>query len=199
MSLREIRVYTNSLSPVHGEWYTLLPAHTIADFEALGVGDLPFQYSHYRSREGHCWECDRPIWTGQNTAVDEDEWALYHEACHWARQSRLEFERRLYAPRYVIAVYDCDRDMGGPEEGGWSYETGRLVLSLEVSHRKAAELIRDGLSLEYPYTGQRGLYSKNRPDFTVYIIDRHTQAEDPLLDCRLNPVDHYPTTIPYYC
>ncbi len=28
---------------------------------------------------------------------------------------------------YVLAFYEIDRACGGPEEGGWWYDTGRLV------------------------------------------------------------------------
>ncbi len=28
---------------------------------------------------------------------------------------------------YVVAVYDCAQQYGGPEEGGWWYDTGSLV------------------------------------------------------------------------
>lgn len=28
--------------------------------------------------------------------------------------------------RYVLAFYEVDRAYGGPEEGGWWYDTGRL-------------------------------------------------------------------------
>lgn len=28
---------------------------------------------------------------------------------------------------YVLAFYDIDRAYGGPEEGGWWYDTGQLV------------------------------------------------------------------------
>lgn len=34
--------------------------------------------------------------------------------------------------RYVVAVYELDRVMGGPEEGGWWYDTGDLVRVLRV-------------------------------------------------------------------
>lgn len=28
---------------------------------------------------------------------------------------------------FIVAVYDCDRAYGGPEEGGWWYNTGTLI------------------------------------------------------------------------
>ena len=29
--------------------------------------------------------------------------------------------------RYVVAIYDCAQAYGGPEEGGWYYDTGSLL------------------------------------------------------------------------
>lgn len=193
MSTAQIRVNLAGLS--NGS-YVLLPGHTIEQFEALGIGDTAFTYSHERARSGYCWECDRPIWEGQPVEYDEDCYA-FHEPCRWQRAARLEFEENLYKARYVVAVYECDREMGGPEEGGWSYETGSLVISVAVDDHDAANLIREGLSLEYPYTGQRGMYSKRGPDYTVTILDRH--EGDEWLDERLNPIEHYPLHQPHYC
>ena len=34
--------------------------------------------------------------------------------------------------RYVIALYEIDRAYGGPEEGGWWYDTGELRRLLKV-------------------------------------------------------------------
>ena len=197
MTLASIRIERNG---VMGGAYTLLPGHTIADFEALNLGDVPFTYHHNRSREGHCWECDRPIWTGQDVLIDEDTYDMSHEACHWARLARREFEANLYKARFIIAVYDCDREMGGQEEGGWSYETGELVCKVEVDDPEAARMIQAGLEIEYPYTGKRGYYSKREPDYSVRMIDRHEpEVWHDLLDERLEPAAYYPLHTPYYC
>lgn len=123
--------------------------------------------------------------------------------CHvgpdWDRVADDEFWLNLRKPRYVIAVYDCDREMGGMEEGGWSFETGELVDSIAVDTEAVAETIAEALAVEYPYTGQRGMYSKRGPDFTVRIIDREEQAEwEDYLDCRLEPVPSYPIHTPRY-
>jgi len=34
--------------------------------------------------------------------------------------------------RYVVAIYLCDQAYGGPEEGGWWFDTGRLERVLRV-------------------------------------------------------------------
>lgn len=38
--------------------------------------------------------------------------------------------------RYVIAIYEIDRRYGGPEEGGWWYDTGELRRILGVRHNE---------------------------------------------------------------
>jgi hypothetical protein len=182
------------LGPMDG-FYTFLPEMSIASFEALNIGDKPFTYEHLRKRIGWCWGCDRALWAAQPVEHDE-EGSAFHPACRWNLEAQREFETNLYKPRYVVAVYECDREMGGPEEGGWSYETGDLVASIAVNEEAAANLIADGLALEYPYTGQRGYYSRRDPDFSVRILDRH--EGDELLDERLEPVAYYPITRPHY-
>lgn len=110
-----------------------------------------------------------------------------------------EFETNLRKPRYVVVVYDCDREMGGMEEGGWSYETGTRVLDADFTSKEAAEMIRDGLSIEYPYSGERGMYSKRGPDYSVRLYDRHTDAEfEDVFDERLDVISYYPVHTPHY-
>jgi len=36
--------------------------------------------------------------------------------------------RRLDKPIIAVAVYECDKAFGGPEEGGWWYDTGVLCI-----------------------------------------------------------------------
>jgi len=181
-----------------GAFYTFLPEMSIESFESLNLGDVAYTYEHVRAREGWCWGCDRPIWKGDEVVIDEDGYEPFHTRCYWDFQSFREFEANLYKPRYLVVVYDCDRQDGGPEEGGWSYEVGTLVTSIAVNDKDAADLIREGLSLEYPYTGQRGYYSKREPDFSVYVIDRH-EGDEEMLDERQEPVAYYPLHTPYYC
>lgn len=32
--------------------------------------------------------------------------------------------------RSIVAFYEVDREYGGPEEGGWHYNTGRFVRAI---------------------------------------------------------------------
>ena len=46
--------------------------------------------------------------------------------------------------RLIVALYEIDRAYGGPEEGGWWYDTGELrrVLAVAASEGRACELAR---------------------------------------------------------
>jgi len=61
--------------------------------------------------------------------------------------------------RYVIAVYELDRSYGGPEEGGWWYDTGSLVrihkvVKSEDQAYKIARRLNQGLAHKRFATGQ---------------------------------------------
>lgn len=45
---------------------------------------------------------------------------------------------------YVVGLYELDRQYGGPEEGGWWYDSGELVRIMAVTHgaEKASQLCR---------------------------------------------------------
>lgn len=38
---------------------------------------------------------------------------------------------------YVLAIYEIDRAYGGPEEGGWWYDTGELVRVIATTRSEA--------------------------------------------------------------
>lgn len=44
--------------------------------------------------------------------------------------------------RYVVALYEVDRAYGGPEEGGWFYDTGRLARLLRLCATETAAVGR---------------------------------------------------------
>lgn len=152
-------------------------------------------------RTVYCYFCDQPV-------TDTDGWLLvpldfpdgtYDVWSHADCAAEREFEANLRKAQYVVVVYECDREMGGQEEGGWSYETGTRVLDADFTSREAAEMVRAGLEIEYPYTGQRGMYSKRGADYSVRLYDRHTDAEfSDVFDERLDLVPAYPVVRPHY-
>lgn len=42
------------------------------------------------------------------------------------------FRGPVSGPRFVLGFYEVNRAYGGPEEGGWWYDTGRLVRVIRV-------------------------------------------------------------------
>jgi hypothetical protein len=46
------------------------------------------------------------------------------------RQHRIKAE--AMSTSYVVALYETDKAYGGPEEGGWWYDTGTLVRIIKV-------------------------------------------------------------------
>jgi hypothetical protein len=50
---------------------------------------------------------------------------------------------------YVLAIYEVDRAYGGPEEGGWWYDTGELVRTIKVvaNEDEAYRLARRAIGL----------------------------------------------------
>lgn len=70
-----------------------------------------------------------------------------------------------------VNVYEVDRIYGGPEEGGWYYDAGTVVISRQVPETEA-EAVAEQLRQEYPVgTGRSASYSVLYcgGDYRVYI------------------------------
>lgn len=46
---------------------------------------------------------------------------------------------RMFSGFWFVNVYDRDREYGGPEEGGWWYDTGRFLKSRPCRSKDEAE------------------------------------------------------------
>jgi hypothetical protein len=86
-------------------------------------------------------------------------------------------------PMNYVNVYEVARRWGGPEEGGWWYDTGTVVTSVPVVDRETAEEIAATLRAEYPNTG-RSSSVLGGADYRVWVED--------------NPGADYPTERPRY-
>jgi hypothetical protein len=82
-----------------------------------------------------------------------------------------------------VAVYAIDRCYGGPEEGGWWYDTGDLV-EVVVCLPYEVDQVKDDLSSQYPFTRKR--YSVNGGE------DYDLETSDTF------PPEHFPESIPHY-
>jgi hypothetical protein len=94
--------------------------------------------------------------------------------------------------RYVVAVYELDRSYGGPEEGGWWYDTGALVRvhSVERDEERAwAKARRINRSLAY-----KEALSGRRPLSSVAYEGGHLAAEV----WEGTAPEFYPTHRPHY-
>ena len=149
----------------------------------------------------YCYFCDVALTPQDNvmttTVSEHPRNSLW---CHTDCAADREFEDNLAKPRYVVVVWDCEREMGGQEEGGWSFETGERILDADFTNKEAAEKVREGLEIEYPYTGQRGMFSKRGPDYSVVLYDRWSDdvSDEDTFDARLDVVPFYPVVTPHY-
>lgn len=94
---------------------------------------------------------------------------------------------------YLVAVYECHQAYGGPEEGGWWYDTGELVRVVKVFRDKdAAYAYRDRLNDRLdsrkfgPNQGRRAYYS---------VLSEGEARARVYKDCA---PQHFPTERPYY-
>ena len=72
--------------------------------------------------------------------------------------------------RYVVALYEIDLVFGGPEEGGWWVETGRLARCLRVCPTVARAVALAGRANRL----LAGLQRHHRPvSSAVYAGGRH--------------------------
>lgn len=83
--------------------------------------------------------------------------------------------------RYVN-VYSVNRHYGGPEEGGWWYDSGELMLSVRVTGKdagevEAAELILVG-KLSESYSDTRSRYSMVPRDVDYHVMIEEHEGKD---------------------
>lgn len=79
------------------------------------------------------------------------------------------------SPATFVNVYEIDRRCGGPEEGGWWYDTGEPVKSIICTTHEEAEEVREMLRTEYVRSGKR--YSVlGGEDYDVFIEPHPAKA-----------------------
>jgi len=89
----------------------------------------------------------------------------------------------------TVALYENDREYGGPEEGGWWYDVGTLIpgtqRSFLLEDAPQALVYRDTLVARYPY--QRGWMSRGE---ICYVVRVWKERDAP---------KGYPEVRPRYC
>lgn len=107
---------------------------------------------------------------------------------HFGREYVYELEGRNM--KTIVAVYERDRHYGGPEEGGWWYDSGKLVYT-ELCYtvewaRVRADRLAEG---EYRRTDDRGRVNYRHGDYGIEIWQVERDGMPP---------EFYPETRPYY-
>jgi hypothetical protein len=74
-------------------------------------------------------------------------------------------------PKFFVNVYAVDREMGGPEEGGWSFETGEPVETEVCFTEGWAYVRRERLEVKFPDRGYRHSVVPRGRDFIVRVED----------------------------
>lgn len=72
-------------------------------------------------------------------------------------------------PRYAVAVYELNRHYGGSEEGGWWFNSGRLV-HVEPAYTYGWADRRSILLSETEYADTEDLYSVRYPGYGAYSV-----------------------------
>lgn len=91
---------------------------------------------------------------------------------------------------YIVAVYMTDRAYGGPEEGGWWYDTGEHIRTVKTFRRESQAIDycrRLNATLDKTLNrGRREISSVlSNGRYAAEIWDNHAPR-------------HYPETRPYY-
>lgn len=94
--------------------------------------------------------------------------------------------KRILKPiRWWVAVYEVDRGYGGPEEGGWYFDTGVLQLSVPCDSREQAEVIREIIAPDWESTSDSSSVIYSGGDYRI-SVRKH------------KPADEFPERTPHY-
>ena len=81
--------------------------------------------------------------------------------CHWEQ--------------YYVNVYDVTRAYGGPEEGGWWYDTGEPIASWPYKSYEEAKTFANAARMDYPYTKARYSMLDRENDYDVRVESHYGQ------------------------
>lgn len=138
-----------------------------------------------------CANCARVGYYSNATHMGNDGYGNQEPLCESCRGYADEPEEPETTVHYAegftfVNVYEVDRIYGGPEEGGWYYDAGRLITSRQVPEADA-ERVRAELEEKYSEgTGRNASWSVLYAggDYQVWIEDK--------------PGADYPEHTPYY-
>jgi hypothetical protein len=87
--------------------------------------------------------------------VTEGGWDQCSCQCHWGQ--------------FYVNAYGIDRNMGGPEEGGWWYDSGTPVESVRFTTLREAEAYKIEAEVKFPRTRARYSMADSEADYDVMI------------------------------
>lgn len=109
-------------------------------------GNDPYYEGLFWSNKGGWTEYDFEIFFAEEIRMlnlgGEMQWQVYDPD---AETSEISY----------VSAYAVERLYGGPEEGGWWYDSGTLIDVVKCFNRNQAEFVWDLLNNIYPHTGKR--------------------------------------------
>jgi len=139
-------------------------------YTGTAIADLPADAYRWPEHDVDCPGCESDGWTLRDRA--HDTWL--QRVC-----VILDLAYSSYgpAPRFAgddadvhVTVYDTDRANGGPEEGGWYYDTGTVVWSYRAGSNAAADVIAATVAaVLWPDTGTAGNSNYRGGDHAVTV------------------------------
>jgi hypothetical protein len=133
---------------------------------------MSFPLTPYSRTLDH-WTFDRYVWsdTGEVVTIRANTERRAFDAL---RRGLDEGTFRVKPDQYVN-VYSLERNYGGPEEGGWWYDSGDPVRSVKAYTDAEADSLVENFKQHYPSTGNR--YSVlGGEDYGVYVEDHPAAA-----------------------
>lgn len=119
---------------------------------------------------------DEQVWYVAPTRAASTIETQFATATSWAWASTIADALNAWEdrPRWV-AVYQVDRQYGGPEEGGWYYDAGTLVARYHCADAATVDAVLDFAREKYPRTDAR-LSVLGGDDYSVMVTDTEPPA-----------------------
>jgi len=138
--------------------------------------------------EIHLAEPAETHWQARQRGATEDE--LREVDILWDDHNRqiqrlydLEYWAK-FTDGYYVNVYELDQSYGGPEEGGWWFQTGTVHHGFHLTNRIEAEVLVELLREKFTDEGYRSSVMPRGTDYSVRL--------EP------TPAVNYPSERPYY-
>lgn len=149
--------------------WTIDPLCTICD-------EPEDRYQHREPKEHDFVPVEKPWIFGENAYRRNDcEFSVPNENMNeYNTEEYIRCTCPCHWRGYFVNVYDADRAYGGPEEGGWYYDTGEPVSSMRFETYNEAVAFKESIRHRFPRTGKRGNYHGGE-DYDIVIEDKFAE------------------------